>query len=437
MKDDKHLTNKQRMMIQSGLINGKSFKAIGREIGKDCTSVSREVRRHITVEKKACIGKRFNDCVHSSNCPVSFACDRPTCSRKKCYNCAYICNSKDCKSYEKKECSLLKKPPYVCSNCSKRNLCTLEKHYYDAALAQKEYRQLLCEARQGFCIDRDEQESIGAALRDYLSRGFSVNAAIAAIGEDHIGYSAKTIYNYIDAGVFEGIGNYLLPRKIRYRPRKRNAARMVKVNKQCTEGRTYADFKAYMEENPDVCIVQMDSVEGKKGVGEKVLLTIHFTNCHLMLMYLRDANTAKSVEEKFQWLREKLGREAFKKLFPLILTDNGSEFSNPDAIELDPETGELLTMVFYCEPRQSQQKGACENNHQFIRRIVNQGESWNGINQGQVDLMRDNINSYPRESLGGKTPYDAFLFMYGEETAKKLGLTRVETQNVIIKPSLF
>ncbi|GHV41380.1 hypothetical protein FACS1894187_23080 [Synergistales bacterium] len=80
-----------------------------------------------------------------------------------------------------------------------------------------------------------------------------------------------------------------------------------------------------------------------------MLLTIHFVSCKLMLAFLRDANTAQSVTDIFTRLCWRLGGKTFKKLFPLLLTDNGSEFTNPAAIEFDT-LGNRRSRVFYCDP---------------------------------------------------------------------------------------
>ena len=91
----------------------------------------------------------------------------------------------------------------------------------------------------------------------------------------------------------------------------------------------------------------MDSVEGRKG--GKVLLTIYFRNCGLMLAFIRDSNTAKSVTEIFERLYKLLGHSTFTNLFQVILTDRGSEFTNPLSIEFN-ENDERRTHIFYCDP---------------------------------------------------------------------------------------
>ena len=89
----------------------------------------------------------------------------------------------------------------------------------------------------------------------------------------------------------------------------------------------------------------MDTVEGSKKDGSKVLLTMLFCNCSLMLIFLLDDKTPHSVITVFDWLTEQLGVEMFRELFPLILTDNGVEFQNPERLECDAY-GEKRTQIF-------------------------------------------------------------------------------------------
>ena len=103
-------------------------------------------------------------------------------------------------------------------------------------------------------------------------------------------------------------------------------------------------MKKYIQENPATPIVEMDTVEGKKG--GKVLLTIHFVNCSFMLAFIREHNDAQSVIDIFNNLQDILGIDKFKELFILILTDNGSEFSNPNEIEFDLNTGKKELKYF-------------------------------------------------------------------------------------------
>lgn len=433
-----HMKLSDRIKIQSGLEKKESFKRIAEEINKDCTTVSREIKNHIVVERKGSIGRSFNDCQHREKCSVRYEyCTNEKCKKLSCRYCRTFCMTTLCKSYVKRKCQKLDKPPYVCNGCSQRYICPLEKHFYIAETAQKDYKKVLSESRSGFAISEEEVTKLGTLLSNGFRKGQSIFHIIHSVGEEVIGYSAKTIYTYVDSGVFKGIGNIDLPRKVRYKARKKSCQQSVKKDKTCRIGRTYADFILFLKNHPDTLIVEMDTVEGKKGMDEKCLLTIHFTNCRLMLAFIRDCNSAASVVEVFRSLREKLGNDTYSRIFPLLLTDNGSEFTDPLPIEMDSSSGQLLSSIFYCEPRQSQQKGSCENNHEFIRRIIPRGKSMNNYNQEKIDLMMSHINSYLRAELGGHSPYDVFSFMYGPTILEKLNIRRIDPSEVTLKPSLL
>jgi IS30 family transposase len=206
------------------------------------------------------------------------------------------------------------------------------------------------------------------------------------------------------------------------------------VDKRCRIGRTYEDFKAFLEKHPDIPVTQIDSVEGKKG--GKVLLTIHFVKAECMLAFLRDHNNSASVISIFDSLDEALGRKLFMKLFKVLLADNGSEFSNPSKIEFDKD-GVMRTRLFYCDPQAPFQKGSAERNHEFIRRFIPKGKSLDGFTQADISLMMDHINSYTRESLGNKSPYDMLEFLYGSEVLDLLGCHRISPNDVTLNRSIF
>lgn len=196
-------------------------------------------------------------------------------------------------------------------------------------------------------------------------------------------------------------------------------------------------FQTFIEKNPDTAIVQMDSVIGTKG--GKCLLTIHFVDTCLMLAFLRDANTSQSVIDIYNDLDRKLGRSLFQKLFPVILTDNGSEFSNPKAIEYGPwkMSSSLRTRIYYCDAGCPHQKGAIEVNHALVRRVLPKGTSLNHLTQDEITLMMNHINSYKRKKLNNRSPYETFSFYHGEEVLQKLGCLSVAAGDILLKPVLL
>ena len=244
--------------------------------------------------------------------------------------------------------------------------------------------------------------------------------------------SEKTLYNYIDHGFFDA-RNIDLPRKVRYRPRKKEQE--FKVDRGCYVGRNYVDYQQFLLKHPNAHTVQMDSVIGT--VGGKVLLTIHFPETSFMMAFLRDANTSQSVIDVFDYLYRKLGKDLFEKLFPVILTDRGSEFFNPKMIECEPSCGIRRTNVFYCDPSSPYPKGSIEVNHELVRRILPKGTSFDKLTQTDIDHMMNHINSYRRAKLGNWTPYEAFTFYYGKEALEKLGCSQIDQSCVVMTPKLF
>lgn len=204
--------------------------------------------------------------------------------------------------------------------------------------------------------------------------------------------------------------------------------------KECLNGRRYSDYLKYIQENPDTAIVEMDSVEGEKG--GKVLLTLHFVSSSFMLAFIRNNNDSQSVIDIFNDIQRKIGLELFRKLFPIILTDNGSEFSNPKKIEYD-NNGNQRTKIFYCEPGHPDQKGSCEVNHEMIRKIFKKGESFDDYSQKDISLMMSHINSYSRKKLNNNKPIKIFNFLYGENTSSYFEIFEIDANDITLSKNIF
>ena len=156
-----------------------------------------------------------------------------------------------------------------------------------------------------------------------------------------------------------------------------------------------------------------------------------------MLAFIREHNDAQSVIDIFNDIQEILKIDKFKELFPLILTDNGSEFSNPIEIEFDMKTGELRTQIFYCHPSSPFEKGSCEVNHELLRRILPKGTSFDNLTQEDINLIMSHINSYKRKKLNNESPYSIFSKLYGEDTINKLGIIKIEPNEVSLSQKLI
>ena len=425
-----YITYVERMEIENCLYNGKSFGQIAKELGKDRSTISREIRKHSVIERSGYGANGYNACVKRESCTKLHVCST-SCSRqslKYCKMCS--CCNDNCPEFEEQICITRFKPPYVCNACTERNKCTLEKTLYNAVKAHSKAQLHISESRKGIMTTEQELNRLNAFVTPHILQGQSIHQ-IYVNHADTLMCSEKTLYNYIDNGFFDA-RNIDLPRKVRYRPRKKQQE--FKVDRGCYVGRNYVDYQQYLAKHPNAHTVQMDSVIGT--VGGKVLLTIHFPDVSFMMAFLRDANTSQSVIDIFDYLYAKLGEKLFEKLFPVILTDRGSEFSNPKMIERTP-SGTHRTSVFYCDPSSPYQKGSIEVNHELIRRILPKGTSFDQFVQADIVRMMNHINSYRRAKLGNKTPYEAFAFYYGIEALDKLGFSQIEPNAVVMTPKLF
>ena len=165
-------------------------------------------------------------------------------------------------------------------------------------------------------------------------------------------------------------------------------------------------------------------------------MTIFFQNCNLLLAFLRDNNTARSVADVFEDLYSRLGHDDYYRLFPVILTDRGSEFSNPTAIEKDAD-GHSRSRIFYCNPSAPYQKGGIEVSHELIRRILPKGTSFDSLQQEDIDLMLSHINSYKRDKLNNRSAYQLFSFIYGEFILNKLNVHELQPNDIVLSPKLL
>ena len=428
----KFFTYEERLDLQKFLKESLSFKEISRRLSKNPTTISREVRKYSSEIATGYPGFPYNACKNRFHCRKRNICGKD-CTRKSGIYCK-LCTSCNinCSEFLEEICTARFRVPYVCNGCDTLGKCTLIKNIYDAEHAHIKAHKTISESRSGLCVSEDEIARLNAIISPLAQKGQSVHQ-IYATHKDELMCSEKTIYNYIDACLFN-VRNIDLPRKVRFRERYKKPE--FKVDKGCRIGRNYDDFNAFLDKNPDISVVQMDSVIGSRG--GKCLLTIHFVDTSLMLAFIRDANTSQSVIDIFNTLEDDIGNETFKRLFPVILTDNGSEFSNPKAIEYGAENyGRLRTRIFYCDAGRPYQKGAIEVNHELIRRVLPKGTSFNHLEQGDISLMMNHINSYKRKKLNNRTPYETFSFYHGEEVLHKLGCSPVAASDIMLKPALL
>jgi len=425
--NQRHMSLSDRIYIQEALEKGLAFKDIAKFICKDPTTVSKEVKKHRLFKKRNSFAATHSGCKNRFDCKLTNVCNRP-CGKKNCSNCSQC--RYYCKQYILEECKKLKRAPHVCNGCETKMGCRLDKYYYKASAAQDHYKALLTSSRDGINISEEALYDLDALIEPLILRGQSI-AHIYAKHAEEIPCSSRTLYNYI-ANNCLSVKNIDLPRKVRYKPRKKHKKPLRDAS--WLEGRKYSDFTKYLDDNPDTSVVEMDTVEGVKG--GKVLLTMLFRSSRLMIAFLLPDKTQKSVLKVFQYLEERLGTLLFRKTFPVILTDNGSEFLNPVMLENGIDTT-IRTSIFYCDPNASYQKGALEKNHEYIRYIYPKGSSFDNCTQKDITLMLNHINSTARAGLNSRTPFELASLLLDQFVIETLSLKKIEHDKVTLKPILI
>ena len=430
-RNHKNLTFDERLYIEGCLKEGLSFTEIADLLKRNRKTIAREIKNRRFAKCKDPKLKK-SKCAYLKSCSITNLCDNSYCKRDvPCSKCKMRTCSQYCDSYVPGTCPKLLKPPYVCNGCAYPRTCGYDKMYYRASYADDAYHDAMSLSRKGIDLSPEELHKLDNFISPLLLKGQSI-AHIYATHSDEIKCSKRTLYNYVDQGILR-VRNIDLPRKVRYKPRKKKQ-QTVKINQEYRVGRTYEEFLAFTEKNPELNVVEMDVVEGQKS--GKVFLTLLFRNCTLMLIFLLDSASQECVISVFNYLGEVMGTEGIKGSFPIILTDNGSEFKDPWSIEQDAY-GDTRTRIFYCDPHKAYQKARLEKNHEFIRYILPKGKSFDELSQEDVTLMANHINSVARASLNEKTPFELATLLLDNDLLKTLDLHNVPHDEVLLKPKLL
>lgn len=416
-----HLTLEERRIILTGITNGSSKTAIAQTIGKDKSTVGKEIKLHRSLTHKC---KMPLECNNYRKCPYGRRC------------------TLDCPEYNPFKCSRRDRTPGACNGCSNWSKCRFDKYTYCPEDAQMDYRSVLIDSRQGVNLTTSEAKAIADIVAPLLKKGQSPYQILAAHPE--IGISEKTFYNYIEGDVFHEIAGITvmdLRRQVsRKMSKKKSKGYKKRVDKKYLQGRTYKDYKLYISENSNVFVTQMDTVYNDE-INGPFIQTFKFINAGLIFAILHNSKTAESMKHGVDLLESILGTEVFQKYVHILLTDRGAEFSAADAIETGAD-GARRTRVFYCDPMQSGQKGSLENKHIELRYILPKGTDLYALgltDQDSLNTVLSHVNSAPVEKLGDKSPLDVAEFMYHDlfEKFEAFGLHKIEKDKVVLKPYLL
>lgn len=435
----KQLSLRERREIQEGLDRQDSFRSIARLIGRQPSTVSREVRENRIARA---FKPRRAQCRDRSWCKRVGVCGE--CVREGAY-CSG-CDARDCRDEcaayaAQTSCERLGSAPWVCNGCRKNRYgCNrANRHVYDAAAADKAAGERRSESRRGIDMDPGRAEAALSHVKDGLSRGLSPYE-ISVLYEDAVGVSRSTIYRWVEAG-YGGLTNLELERKVGFRPRsKKQAARSTSHSPK----RSHEAFLQLPQALRDAR-TEMDCVIGRNADTQAVM-TLYNLPCHLQLALLLGAHDCESVKRELGNVSSVMPKAMFEQWMRVVLTDNGEEFADEDGIGAllgeDASSGELEVHLHYCDPRQSQQKGACEKNHTEIRRILEKGMfCFDELRRRDMAVLMSHVNSSPRASLGGKSPIQMLRFIYGDEEARELldalSIREIPRDGLMLKPEIL
>ena len=414
-----HLTVQERIIIEKGIENGSTKAAIALTIGKDKSTVGKEIKKHRELVHKS---SYKTNCANMKNCSHNHVCD----------NCAdfkpFTCNRRD-------------RSPGACNGCSKYTYCRYDKYRYKADFSHKKYREDLVDSRTGINMSYEECKAMADIIVPLIKAGHSPYHIVTNHPELNI--SEKTLYNYIENGIFREFGLLDIDLRIKTKrkiTKKASNKYKKREDKKYLNGRTYDDFINYTAENKNLSVVEMDTVYNNGSTGP-FMQTFKFLDYSFMFIVYQEEKTAKSMVEGVDLLEKILGEDLFSEEVAIIKTDRGSEFCDAEGFEKE-ENESRRTRIFYCDPMASGQKGSLENNHKEIRYICPKENDLKDLelnSQEKANLIVSHINSQSKEHLKGKSPLEVMEFMNPAlyQKFKDFGIERINKDNIVLKPYLL
>lgn len=145
-----HLTLEERRIILAGITNCSTKTAIAQTIGKDKSTVGKEIKLHRSLTHKC---KMPLECNHYKKCVYG----------RQCFP--------DCPEYSPFHCSRRDRSSGACNGCSNWPYCRFDKYQYCPEDAQMNYRTTLIDSRQGVNLTVQEAKQMAAVIAPLLKQG--------------------------------------------------------------------------------------------------------------------------------------------------------------------------------------------------------------------------------------------------------------------------
>lgn len=294
-----------------------------------------------------------------------------------------------------------------------RNSDYTEEERYSSDLGQKAHDY--AQEGKGRALKIGNDRELAEYIEDKIVNDrFSPEAALADVERSGIEFkttiSLRTLYRYIDNGIFLKLTNKDLP--IKSKKKKHN--KKVQVQKRASAGESIENRPKEAKDREIFGHWEMDTVKGKRGVTKSCMLVLTERKTRDEIIIKMKDQGAASVVEALDRLERKYG-DMFYKIFRSITVDNGVEFADYEGLERSVLKEGKRTFVFYCHPYSSWERGTNENNNRLIRRHIPKGVDFDDTTDAEIAYIEEWINNYPRGIFDYKTSAELF-----EEEIRKL-----------------
>ena len=347
-KKNAHLTKEERVMIATLKSQGLSNRAIGRQLGVNHQTINNELNRG-TVRQL-----------------------RRQKSNGKIYEYSYYIYS-----YEAGQATYLEHHRHS----GRRRL------YYSS----KQFLRLADQLMLGVFDDHHySPQAVIYKARDLMNDGTLIPKSVV------------TLYQWINEGVLRTSNLDLFEKP------KRKHHRTHPQAKRCL-GPNIAQRPQTADQRSEIGHWELDTVQGQKNGNDSVVLVMTDRLSRVNITSKIAGKTAHAVNQFFINLRQKMGTDAYYRIFKTITSDNGSEFS---------ELTQVHDHVFYADPYSPWERGSNEINNRFLRKEITKGEAINNYSSAQIIATNDWMNHYPRAMFNGHSSMDIYRKAFYQEISQ-------------------
>jgi len=278
-----------------------------------------------------------------------------------------------------------------------------EKTEYRAHVSQAGYEKRGRNKERPLKIGKDKDLEAYIRIK-LIEERFSPDAIIGGIkvsGRKFTGMiCTKTLYNYIDKGIFSGISNNdLWQRRQKKRRKYRPVGRISRMNRLC---RSIEKRPKAVEKRLAYGHWEGDTLRGPRGSKASLITLTERKSREEIIIKVAQASQ-EAIKAAIDELERKYGR-GFKSKFKSITFDNGVEFLNWRSLEISILDKTRRTTIYFAHSFSSWERGTNENHNRIIRRFVPKGTDIADLMESEINEIEAWMNAYPRKILAYKTP---------------------------------